>query len=110
MLLEKRGDPGFVGLAFGHIQDKINLEIREAYLKARESEKNITTVEKAIEQARENLRINQERYREQVATSTDVMDAQTLLSKTMTNYFSALYDFKISRASLEKAISLEVIE
>jgi len=45
-----------------------------------------------------------------VATSTEVLDAQTLLSETMTNYYNALYDFKISRASLEKAISLEVME
>ena len=48
----------------------------------------------AIEQARENYRINEERYKEQVATSTDVLNAQTLLSKTMTNYYNALYDFK----------------
>ena len=50
------------------------------------------------------------RYKHQVATSTDVLDAQTLLSKTMTNYYNALYDFKISKASLRRVISLEVIE
>jgi outer membrane protein TolC len=33
-------------------------------------------------------------------TSTDVLDAQTLLSRTMTNYYNALYDSKISKAYL----------
>jgi len=92
------------------LYDNVRLEVKQSYLKARESEKNITTVEKAIEQARENLRITKEQYRHQVATSTDVLDAQTLLSKTMTNYYNALYDFKISKATLHRVISLEVIE
>jgi outer membrane protein len=92
------------------LYDNIRLEVKRSYLKARESEINITTVEKAIEQAKENLRISEEQYKHQVATSTDVLDAQTLLSKTMTNYYNALYDFKISKASLRRVVSLEVIE
>ncbi len=92
------------------LYDNVRLEVKQSYLKAGESEKNITTVEKAIEQAKENLRITEEQYRHQVATSTDVLDAQTLLSKTMTNYYNALYDFKISKAALHRVISLEVIE
>ncbi|MGD8284948.1 MAG: TolC family protein, partial [Desulfobacterales bacterium] len=43
------------------ILDNIELQVKEAYLRTKESEKNITTVEKAIEQARENLRITEER-------------------------------------------------
>ena len=92
------------------LYDNVRLEVKRSYLKAKESEINIVTVEKAIEQAKENLRISEEQYRHQVATSTDVLDAQTLLSKTMTNYYNALYDFKISKASLRRVVSLEAIE
>lgn len=90
------------------LEDGIRLEVKQAYLKSKEAEKNIATSQKAIEQARENFRINEERYKEQVATSTDVLDAQTLLSRTMTNYYNALYDFKIARAYLYRAIGQEV--
>jgi outer membrane protein TolC len=93
-----------------NIQDNIRLEVKQAYLKTKESEKNIITVNKAIEQAKENLRINQERYKEQMSTSTDVLDAQTLLTRTMTNYYNALYDFKISKAALHRAMGREFIE
>jgi len=92
------------------IQDNINLEVKQAFLRTKEAEKNITTVEKAIEQARENLRITEERYREQVSTTTDVLIAQTLLTETMTNYFNALYDFKIAKAILYRAIGQEIME
>jgi len=92
------------------ILDNIRIEVKQAYLNTLESEKNITTAKKAIEQAKENFRINKERYKEQIATSTDVLDAQTLLSRTVTNYYKALYDFKIAKASLHKAMGQEVME
>jgi outer membrane protein len=90
--------------------DNINLEVKEAYLKTRESQQNITTIEKAIEQAKENLRITEERYKEQVSTTTDVLVAQTLLTETMTNYYNALYDFKIAKAILYRGLGQEVLE
>lgn len=90
--------------------DNIQQEVKKAYLRTQEAEKAIITVEKAVEQARENFRINEERYKEQVATSTDVLDAQTLLSKTITNYYNSLYAYKMSKAALYRAMGQEIIE
>jgi outer membrane protein TolC len=45
-----------------------------------------------------------------MATSTDVLDAQTLLSKTMTNYYNALYIYKISKAALYRAMGQGTVE
>ena len=92
------------------IFDNIELEVKQAFLRTKETEKNITTIEKAIEQAKENLRITEERYKEQVSTTTDVLVAQTLLTETMTNYYNALYDFKIAKAVLYRAIGQEILE
>ncbi len=89
------------------IGDAIEQEVKEAYLRTQDSESNIRAVEKAVEQAKENFRITEQRYTEQMATTTDVLDAQTLLSRTLTNYYNALYDFKISKASLYRAMGLE---
>ena len=89
--------------------DNIALEVKQAYLRTKESERNIVTIEKAIEQAKENLRITEERFKEQVSTSTDVLVAQTLLTQTMTNYYTALYDFKIAKAVLYRAMGQEVL-
>ncbi len=92
------------------ILDNIYLDVKTAYLRTQEAERAIITVEKAIEQAKENFRINQERYKEQISTQTDVLIAQTLLSRTMTNYYNALYTFKISKATLYRAIGQEIME
>ena len=92
------------------IVDNIELEVKQSFIRTKESEKNIVTIEKAIEQAKENLRITEERYKEQVSTTTEVLVAQTLLTQTMTNYYNALYDFKIAKAVLYRAIGQEVME
>jgi outer membrane protein len=92
------------------ILDNIQKEVKKAYLRTTEAEKAIITVEKAIEQAKENFRINEERFKEQMATSTDFLIAQTLLSRTTTNYYNALYAFQLAKAGLYRAMGQEVIE
>ena len=92
------------------VVENIQLEVKKALLRTQEAERAIITIEKAIVQAEENFRINEERYKEQVATSTDVLDAQTLLARTMTNYYNALYEFKIAKASLYRAMGREIVE
>ena len=84
--------------------DQIGLEIKQAVLELSQAEKNIPTTIKAVEQAEENLRVSQERYKAQVTTSTEVLDAQTLLTQARTNYYNALYDHNLAKAKLLRAI------
>jgi outer membrane protein len=89
------------------IKDNIQLEVKEAYLSLREAEKNIQVAKTAVVQAEENFRMNEERYKQQVATSTDVLDALTLLTQARTNYFNALSEHNIAWARLERAMGIE---
>jgi outer membrane protein len=84
--------------------DSITLEVKQDYLNMVTAEKNIGVAQKAIEQADENLRMNEERYKYQVATATDVQNAVTLLTQARTNYYNALSDFNIAKAQLERAM------
>ncbi|OGQ97244.1 MAG: hypothetical protein A2521_15840 [Deltaproteobacteria bacterium RIFOXYD12_FULL_57_12] len=84
--------------------DQVTMELRKAFLDLKQFEENIKVTEKAIEQAEENYRINEERYRAQLATSTEVLDAQTLLTQARTNYYNALYDYNISDTTLAWAV------
>jgi outer membrane protein TolC len=90
-----------------NVKDQIVLEVKNAYLLLREAEKQIFVSKKAVEQAQENFRITRERYNEQVATSTDVLDAQTLLTRAKSDHTNALGDYHISHAMLERAIGAE---
>jgi outer membrane protein len=86
------------------LKEGITLEVKDAHLTILEAEKNIGVAEKSIEQAEENLRMNEERYKYQVATATDVLDAVTLLAQARVNYYSALSDFNVAKARLDRAM------
>jgi outer membrane protein len=90
--------------ALNQIIDLIRLEVKEAYLSLREAEKNIGVAEKSIEQAEENFRINKVRYQEQMTTSLEVLDAQTLLAQAKNNLYQALYAYNLAQSRLSRAM------
>ena len=86
------------------LEDQIRLELKQAILDLEVADRNIPTTEKAVEQAEENLRVSEQRYRAQVTTMTEVLDAQTLLTRARNNYYNALYDHNLAKARLRRAL------
>ena len=86
------------------LNDQVALEIKYASLNLQEAEKQITVSQQVIEQAEENFRISEERFKERVATSTEVLEAQTLLTKAKSEYANALGDYNINLAKLQRAM------
>jgi outer membrane protein len=84
-------------------RDRVTLEVREAVITLQEAERKIRVAAKAIAQAEENFRISQERYSTQIATSTEVVDAEALLTQARTNYFNAIYDYHLASFALKRA-------
>lgn len=82
------------------LNDQVRLDVQNAYLKVKQTADQIRTTEKAVGQAGENLRLNEERYKESVGTATEVIDADTLLTRTRVNYWAAVYDHQMAKAQL----------
>jgi outer membrane protein len=86
------------------LSDQVRLDVQNAYLSVKETADRIRTTVKAVTQGEENLRLNEERYKEAVGTATDVIDADTLVTRTRVNYYSALYDHQMAKSQLLWAI------
>jgi outer membrane protein len=86
------------------VENGIGLDVKQAMLDLEVTEKNVPTTIKAVQQAEENLRVNEERYKAQVTTITEVLDAQTLLTQARVNYYRALYDNNLGKARLDRAV------
>ncbi|SPD75057.1 putative Type I secretion outer membrane protein [uncultured Desulfobacterium sp.] len=86
------------------LEDNICLELQQAVLALETAEKNIPTTMKAVEQGEENMRVNEERYKAQVTTITEVLDAQTLLTQARVNYYKALYLHNLAKARLLRTV------
>ncbi len=85
-------------------EDGIRLEIKNAYLNYNVAQKNIETAKASLASAEENSRITNLGYQQQVATSTEVLDARADLTQAQSNYYRSLYGFLDAAANLERAI------
>jgi outer membrane protein len=86
------------------LNEQIQLDVQNAYLKVKETSDRIKTTETAVTQGEENLRLNEERYKESVGTATDVIDAETLLTRTRVNYWAAVYDHQMAKSQILWAV------
>lgn len=88
------------------LRQDIHLQVQQAYLVLREADERVTTAELAVRQAKENLDIAQGRYDAGVGSPIEVTDALVAYSDAQTSHTSALFDYKIAQASIEKSIGV----
>jgi outer membrane protein len=86
------------------LEENIRVELKKSIINLKEAEEKIPTARKAIEQAEENLRVNELRYKVQMTTATEVLDAQQLLAEARDNYYNAIYDHIFAKAVLLRAM------
>ncbi|WP_193771035.1 TolC family protein [Candidatus Magnetaquicoccus inordinatus] len=90
-------------ITYDDLLQTVLLETRKAFLTAQESALRLEVVKKSLQQAEENYRVNQLRYREQLGTATDVLNALDLLTTTRNTYTSALAAYLTAMAALDLA-------
>jgi outer membrane protein len=86
--------------------DLTELGVREAYIALQGSREAIEVARVGVEQAEENYRITDEQFQESIATSQEVLDAQTGQSRARVNYYEALNSYNIAIARLERAMGI----
>ncbi len=84
-----------------HLAQAIRLQVQQAFLELQTAGERIVVNEQAAAQADESLRIIRNRYQAGLATITDLLRAETATTGAKTTYLRALFDQRLSRASLE---------
>jgi outer membrane protein len=82
------------------LRDRIGLFVKRAYLSVEDAAGRKQAAEVAVARAEENLRIQEDRYREGLSISTEVLDAQTLLSRAKVDRENASFDLYEARFGL----------
>jgi TolC family type I secretion outer membrane protein len=88
----------------------IELDVQQAWLALKESMERLDLTRKTLEQAEEDMRVSEGRYKEGMGNILEVIDAQTALTQARTNNVVALYDIENARAKLDRAIGKETME
>lgn len=92
-------------VAFEDQRNTIRLEVETAYENSIANQQNIRTASAAVQLAEESLRLARLRFQAGVGTQTDVIDAQTELTRARGNLLTAIVTYNRSIAALQRAVS-----
>jgi len=86
----------------------IGLDVWNAFLALNEAKERIEDAQIFLANARENLGLAEEEYREGAGSMIEVIDAQTNMVAAEVSFVEALADFKISLAALNRALGIDL--
>lgn len=85
-------------------EELLSLQIQNAYLELQQAIQKVEITEKSLQQADENLRLNQDRFDVGTVTGKDVLEAQVLWQQAYSDVIDAKANYRISEANYKKAI------
>jgi outer membrane protein len=85
-------------------KELLSLEIQNAYLSLNQAARKIELSGASLQQAEENLRLSNDRFKAGTVTGQDVLEAQTLWAQANSNIIDARIEYKVSEAVYKKAI------
>ncbi len=90
---------------FDQTRNQVRREVEQAYFGLESSFENIETSEAGVLQSREALRLARLRFQAGVGTQTDVIQAETDLTRAERNRLLAIIGYNRSLSSLQRAVS-----
>jgi len=90
------------------LEQGISLDVWNAFLALNAAKERIENTQIFMKNARENLGLAEEEYREGVGSMIEVIDAQTSMVAAEMSLIEALADFKISLAALNRALGIDL--
>jgi outer membrane protein TolC len=85
-------------------RDQIRLEVEQSYNSLNADQQNIITSTGALKQAEESLRLARLRFAAGVGTQTDVISAETELTRARSNRLQAIVGYNRSLSTLRNAV------
>lgn len=83
--------------------DAIQLQVRRAFFDLDSARQQIDVARSSIDESKESLRLNQNRYDGGLLTITDLLTSEDTVRRAQTDYLEALYSYYTDYANLELA-------
>jgi outer membrane protein len=85
------------------LKSTIDLEIRQSAITFENALKTMQTQKANVDLAENVARVTKIKYEQGVGSNLEVIEAETSLKETQSNYYNALYDALIAKVDLDKA-------
>ena len=102
---QRDADIAIAETRFDQTRNQVRREVEQAYFGLESSFENIETSEAGVLQSREALRLARLRFQAGVGTQTDVIQAETDLTRAERNRLLAIIGYNRSLSSLQRAVT-----
>ncbi|MCS6809147.1 MAG: TolC family protein [Bacteroidota bacterium] len=90
--------------ALSMLHDGIKLEVTQNYLALQQAREKVAVAQQGMEQANENYRVTNEKFKKGLALTSDVTEAQTLQLQAKVHYITSIVDYELAQARLAKSL------
>jgi outer membrane protein TolC len=91
------------------VADLVGFQVTETYHQMATARKGIDRARPAVDQATENYRLVRARFAQGDATPSDIIEAETALTRAQQNYLNSIYDYLAALARLEYAMGTTLL-
>ncbi len=96
-----------IDFAYQQLKDGITLEVSQNYFTLQKAKEKIETAKLTVRQAEENYRITQEKFRNGLVSSTELLDAETALLGSKISLNASYLEFQLAKINLEKSVNVK---
>jgi outer membrane protein TolC len=97
-----------IDIANKMLREKVEMEVYNSYLKLESETNKINLYKLQVESADENFRIINNKFINQVATSTELEEASTLLAEAKIKLITSFVDYKLAKVQLNNSIGRKI--
>lgn len=93
-----------LGILQKQTEQQFSLEVEQNYYRFNETVKTLRSLEEAMKQSKESLRLSNLLYSEGMSTQIDVLNAQLLYNSSHVQFLQGIYNYNIQQLQLMKSI------
>ena len=95
---------------FKQLENAIDFELKQANINLANAQTSLDIQKRNLKLAEEVVRVSKVKYRQGVGSNLEVTNAESSFKEAQTNYFSALYDFIVTKIDLDRVQGILVAE
>ncbi len=95
---------------FKQLENAIDFELKQANINLANAQTSLDIQKRNLKLAEEVVRVSKVKYRQGVGSNLEVTNAESSFKEAQTNYFSALYDFIVTKIDLDRVQGVLIAE
>jgi len=95
---------------FKQLENAIDFELKQANINLANAQTSLDIQKRNLKLAEEVVRVSKVKYRQGVGSNLEVTNAESSFKEAQTNYFSALYDFIVTKIDLDRVQGILIAE